>query len=121
MSCSLMPCSWQQSFASGAAAAVRTSNVVLLHCCCCCCCSAPEILLAVVESVLRLGKSAGELGPSTIVGSAAYNLLMIVAVCTVSLPTGENSGRSTVLGELQGLAMCALSVPSYSFVLVSPA
>ncbi|KAF6260126.1 Sodium/calcium exchanger protein-domain-containing protein [Scenedesmus sp. NREL 46B-D3] len=41
--------------------------------------SAPEILLAVAR---------GELGPSTIVGSAAYNLLMIVAVCTVALPTG---------------------------------
>ncbi|WIA36038.1 hypothetical protein OEZ86_007397 [Tetradesmus obliquus] len=50
--------------------------------------SAPEILLAVVESVLRLGKPAGELGPSTIVGSAAYNLMMICAVCTVALPTG---------------------------------
>jgi solute carrier family 8 (sodium/calcium exchanger) len=53
--------------------------------------SAPEILLAVVESILRLGRPAGELGPSTIVGSAAYNLLMIAAVCTASLPVGEHS------------------------------
>jgi solute carrier family 8 (sodium/calcium exchanger) len=53
--------------------------------------SAPEILLAVVESVLRLGKTAGELGPSTIVGSAAYNLLMISAVCTMALPAGEEA------------------------------
>ena len=52
------------------------------------CLSAPEILLAVVESILRLGKPAGELGPSTIVGSAAYNLMMIAAVCTAALPTG---------------------------------
>jgi solute carrier family 8 (sodium/calcium exchanger) len=59
--------------------------------CCCCCCSAPEILLAIVESILRLGKPAGELGPSTIVGSAAYNLLMISAVCTMALPAGEDS------------------------------
>jgi Ca2+/Na+ antiporter len=43
----------------------------------------------VVESILRLGKPAGELGPSTIVGSAAFNLMMIMAVCTVSLPTGN--------------------------------
>lgn len=50
--------------------------------------SAPEILLAVVESILRLGRPAGELGPSTIVGSAAYNLLMIAAVCTLALPIG---------------------------------
>jgi hypothetical protein len=46
-----------------------------------------------VESILRLGKPAGELGPSTIVGSAAYNLMMISAVCTVALPTGESSMR----------------------------
>lgn len=53
--------------------------------------SAPEILLAVVESILRLGRPAGELGPSTIVGSAAYNLIMIAAVCTASLPIGESN------------------------------
>jgi len=43
--------------------------------------SAPEILLSVLETVGRLGKVAGELGPSTIVGSAAFNLLFISAVC----------------------------------------
>jgi solute carrier family 8 (sodium/calcium exchanger) len=43
--------------------------------------SAPEILLSVLETVQRLGKPAGELGPSTIVGSAAFNLLFISAVC----------------------------------------
>jgi hypothetical protein len=46
-----------------------------------------------VESILRLGKPAGELGPSTIVGSAAYNLMMISAVCTIALPTGERMQR----------------------------
>ena len=39
--------------------------------------SAPEILLAVLETVTRLGKCPGELGASTIVGSAAFNLLVI--------------------------------------------
>ena len=29
------------------------------------------------------------LGPSTIVGSAAFNLLAISAVCMVAIPTGE--------------------------------
>lgn len=38
--------------------------------------SAPEILLAVIETILTLGEPPGELGPSTIVGSAAYNLLV---------------------------------------------
>lgn len=50
--------------------------------------SAPEILLNVVE--ICLGDFfAGELGPSTIVGSAAFNLLIITAVCVSSLPVGE--------------------------------
>jgi len=47
--------------------------------------SAPEILLAVSEVLGRLGKPAGELGPSTIVGSAAFNLLFISAVCIPSI------------------------------------
>jgi len=41
--------------------------------------SAPEILLAIIETVVELGNCPGELGPSCIVGSAAYNLLMISA------------------------------------------
>jgi len=51
--------------------------------------SAPEILLAVIEGWLTLGAAPGELGPSTIVGSAAFNLLMISAACIVALP-GES-------------------------------
>ena len=42
--------------------------------------SAPEILLSVIETINNLGKPAGELGPSTIVGSAAFNLLVISGV-----------------------------------------
>lgn len=42
--------------------------------------SAPEILLSVIETVTTLGKTPGELGPSTIVGSAAFNLLVISGV-----------------------------------------
>jgi solute carrier family 8 (sodium/calcium exchanger) len=42
--------------------------------------SAPEILLSVIETVGGLGKCPGELGASTIVGSAAFNLLVISAV-----------------------------------------
>jgi len=47
--------------------------------------SAPEILLSVLETMGRLGKPAGELGPSTIVGSAAFNFLFISAVCIPSV------------------------------------
>jgi len=39
--------------------------------------SAPEILLAVLETCTNLGQCPGELGASTIVGSAAFNLLVI--------------------------------------------
>ena len=42
--------------------------------------SAPEILLSVIETVKNLGKCPGELGASCIVGSAAFNLLVISAV-----------------------------------------
>jgi len=42
--------------------------------------SAPEILLAVLETSMNLGLCPRELGPSTIVGSAAFNLLIISAV-----------------------------------------
>lgn len=50
--------------------------------------SAPEILLSIIEIV---GKKfeAGELGPGTIVGSAAYNLFVIIALCILVIPKGE--------------------------------
>merc|ERR1719156_77482 len=47
--------------------------------------SAPEILLSVIE-LLGNNFYAGELGPSTIVGSAAFNLLCIIAVCVYVIP-----------------------------------
>eukprot|EP01063_Lacrimia_lanifica_P028613 TRINITY_DN4205_c0_g3_i1.p1 TRINITY_DN4205_c0_g3~~TRINITY_DN4205_c0_g3_i1.p1 ORF type:complete len:1087 (+),score=361.03 TRINITY_DN4205_c0_g3_i1:94-3354(+) len=47
--------------------------------------SAPEILLAVVETVTTLDQVPGELGPSTIVGSAAFNLLCITGICMVAV------------------------------------
>lgn len=37
--------------------------------------SAPEILLSIIETVTTLNSAPGELGPSTIVGSAAFNLM----------------------------------------------
>jgi solute carrier family 8 (sodium/calcium exchanger) len=47
--------------------------------------SAPEILLSVIETVKNLGGCAGELGASTIVGSAAFNLLVISGVSLYSV------------------------------------
>ncbi|TKR60582.1 hypothetical protein L596_027809 [Steinernema carpocapsae] len=50
--------------------------------------SAPEILLSIIE-VLGKNFEAGDLGPNTIVGSAAFNLFMIIAICVVSVPSNE--------------------------------
>jgi len=50
--------------------------------------SAPEILLSVIELCSNKFLS-GDLGPSTIVGSAAFNLLCISAVCVMAIPDGE--------------------------------
>mmetsp|Transcript_54385 Transcript_54385/g.129605 ORF Transcript_54385/g.129605 Transcript_54385/m.129605 type:complete len:836 (+) Transcript_54385:114-2621(+) len=50
--------------------------------------SAPEIMLSVIE-ILGNEMYTGELGPSTIIGSAAFNLLCISAVCVMAIPDGE--------------------------------
>ena len=50
--------------------------------------SAPEILLSVVE-VCGHGFDAGELGPNTIVGSAAFNMFVIIGLCVSVIPNGE--------------------------------
>ncbi|XP_058460074.1 sodium/calcium exchanger 1 isoform X2 [Malaya genurostris] len=50
--------------------------------------SAPEILLSVIEIIAK-NFNAGDLGPGTIVGSAAYNLFVIIAICVLVIPDGE--------------------------------
>ncbi|XP_026215098.1 sodium/calcium exchanger 1-like isoform X14 [Anabas testudineus] len=50
--------------------------------------SAPEILLSVVE-VCGHNFDAGELGPNTIVGSAAFNMFVIIGLCVSVIPEGE--------------------------------
>jgi len=47
--------------------------------------SAPEIILSLIEMI---GKKyySGELGPGTIVGSAAFNLMFILGICTAAIP-----------------------------------
>lgn len=50
--------------------------------------SAPEILLSIIE-ICGNKFTAGELGPNTIVGSAAYNLFVIIGYCVLVVPAGE--------------------------------
>ncbi|XP_069389935.1 sodium/calcium exchanger 2b [Paralichthys olivaceus] len=51
--------------------------------------SAPEILLSVIE-VCGHGFEAGELGPGTIVGSAAFNMFVILGICVWVIPNNES-------------------------------
>jgi len=57
--------------------------------------SAPEILLGIGEVAGR-GFQAGALGPGTIVGSAAFNMLMILAIC-VTIKEGKRVKHLNVL------------------------
>ncbi|XP_062294557.1 sodium/calcium exchanger 1-like isoform X14 [Scomber scombrus] len=50
--------------------------------------SAPEILLSVVE-VCGHDFTAGQLGPNTIVGSAAFNMFVIIGLCVYVIPDGQ--------------------------------
>eukprot|EP00443_Scrippsiella_acuminata_P112513 CAMPEP_0115746880 /NCGR_PEP_ID=MMETSP0272-20121206/92866_1 /TAXON_ID=71861 /ORGANISM="Scrippsiella trochoidea, Strain CCMP3099" /LENGTH=772 /DNA_ID=CAMNT_0003191837 /DNA_START=148 /DNA_END=2467 /DNA_ORIENTATION=+ len=50
--------------------------------------SAPEIFLSIID-IVKKSFHFGALGPSTIVGSAAFNLLVIVAVCIYVIPSDE--------------------------------
>lgn len=50
--------------------------------------SAPEILLSIIE-IFGNKFEAGDLGPNTIVGSAAYNLFVIIGYCILVVPSGE--------------------------------
>lgn len=50
--------------------------------------SAPEIMLSVIE-VYAEDFDAGDLGPGTIVGSAAFNMFIIISICVYSIPCGE--------------------------------
>ena len=78
--------------------------------------SSPEILLAVIETGLTLNSKPGELGPSTIVGSAAFNLLIISAICVVSIPKTEVK-RIADLGVF--LVTAVWSVGVYIWMLIA--
>eukprot|EP00929_Paragymnodinium_shiwhaense_P020707 TRINITY_DN13709_c0_g1_i1.p1 TRINITY_DN13709_c0_g1~~TRINITY_DN13709_c0_g1_i1.p1 ORF type:complete len:934 (+),score=95.80 TRINITY_DN13709_c0_g1_i1:50-2803(+) len=51
--------------------------------------SAPEILLSIVE-VWKNGWYSGQLGPATIVASAAFNLFIIISICQWAVKKGES-------------------------------
>ena len=61
--------------------------------------SAPEIMLNIVETLINLGSKPGELGPSTIVGSAAFNLLVISGVSILAVHEGNDERDESELKE----------------------
>lgn len=50
--------------------------------------SAPEIMLSVIE-IYAQDFQAGELGPGTVVGSAAFNMFIIIAICVWAIPSDQ--------------------------------
>jgi len=84
--------------------------------------SAPEILLALMETIKGLGEPAGELGPATIVGSAAFNLFIIIAVCVISVPLEGSSKTETGVRKVTELGVffitSASSLWAYIWLLI---
>jgi len=60
--------------------------------------SAPEILLSVIETLglIQAEPVPGGLGPGTIVGSAAFNLLVIIAICVMAIPKSDGGSETGV-------------------------
>ena len=76
--------------------------------------SAPEILLSIIEVVFNDFK-AGALGPGTIIGSAAFNLMCITGICIISIP-GEDIRRIDKFKVF--LVTAVFSLVAYIWILV---
>lgn len=68
-----------------------------------------------MQSFVIKSPIAGELGPSNIVGSAAFNMLLITAVCVTALPPGD--GRR-IQNRVVFYVTSIFSVLSYVWLLV---
>ena len=61
--------------------------------------SAPEILLNCIETIQTLGATPGELGASTIVGSASFNFLVISGVSIFAVSDKNDTRTEKELEE----------------------
>ena len=68
--------------------------------------SAPEILLSVISTLKDIEAVPPELGPSTIVGSAAFNLLVITAVSIIAV--GGEDGEIKLIADLWVFAVTTI-------------
>ena len=76
--------------------------------------SAPEILLSLVSDVFNLdAPTASEIGASTIVGSAAFNLLFISAVC---IPSVDEPKKIEMVGVF--LITSTISIFAYLWLVI---
>ena len=79
--------------------------------------SAPEIMLNVL-GILFDDFFISDMGPSTIVGSAAFNLFIILAVCVMSVGgTGSETKRieHMKVGSLARPVLCTIPIPAVSW------
>lgn len=68
--------------------------------------SAPEILLSIISTVKDIEAIPPELGPSTIVGSAAFNLLVISGVSIIAV--GGDDGEVKQIDDLWVFAVTTI-------------
>jgi len=86
--------------------------------------SAPEIILNILEAVQGMGGCPGKLGPSTIVGSAAFNLLVISGASIIAVtPENDTSpDRDTEVAQgikkINDLGVFAITASSSVFAYV---
>ena len=73
--------------------------------------SAPEIMLATIEICIK-GFKAGDLGPGTIIGSAAFNLLMISAICNSAIPEANDEGETGIRRIKEFMVFCITAAAS---------
>jgi solute carrier family 8 (sodium/calcium exchanger) len=83
--------------------------------------SAPEIMLSVI-GIMGTDYYAEELGPSTIVGSAAFNLLMIIAYCIVGIPPADAENNETGMRRVSDMGVFTVtgffSIFAYVWLLI---
>jgi len=80
--------------------------------------SAPEILLSVLETMTLTNKEPepGGLGPGTIVGSAAFNLLVICATCVMAIPKANGSEKGTRKIKAMGVFSCTAFFSVFAYI-----
>jgi solute carrier family 8 (sodium/calcium exchanger) len=85
--------------------------------------SAPEILISVIETLgtLRKPVDSGGLGAGTIVGSAAFNLLVIIAICVWAIGTKdkEDTRKIEEMGVFNTTAVYSVLAYVWLFICVA--